>query len=95
MRGEMWNYKIFSKKRFDKKLVMINKKNFLKTKMILLRLEKWPPFEQKYNVHNLKWKIQEYSSINVTGDWRIIFSVDEKEKQIVLYDIGTHSELYG
>lgn len=36
-------------------------------------------------------------SIDVTGDWRIVFrQIDEKTYEIVeLIDVGTHAQLYG
>lgn len=66
------------------------KKNFVKA---FERLKKWFPFEKEWNVHKLKWKYGIYRSINVTGDYRIIFRL--KDDTIFIDMFGTHSELYG
>lgn len=48
------------------------------------------------NNHALAGDYSGYRSINVTGDWRAIFSVLETdtEKVIVFEVLGTHSQLY-
>jgi addiction module RelE/StbE family toxin len=44
------------------------------------------------NNHQLKGKWQQYRSINITADYRLIFVDDDTEIRLVA--IGTHSELY-
>ncbi|MDP2090335.1 MAG: type II toxin-antitoxin system mRNA interferase toxin, RelE/StbE family [Candidatus Gracilibacteria bacterium] len=80
---------------FRKKLLKIDDKIFQKFFPILERIEKGPPFEKKYNVHILNGKYNKYYSINLTGDFRIIFDIDNQNKIIHLLDIGSHSQLYG
>lgn len=49
------------------------------------------------NNHKLTSELQGYRSINVTGDWRAIYSEaeDEEGEKIVIFEVlGTHSELY-
>ncbi len=87
-------YKIQETKEFRRKLLKMEGKLFNKVFLILERLEKWPPFEKSFNVHKLNWKYNEYYSINLTGDYRIIFNIDNKESFIYLLDIWTHSQLY-
>ena len=42
--------------------------------------------------HRLAGKFAGYRSINVTGDWRAIYS---QEKNLIIFEmIGTHSQLY-
>ena len=65
------------------------KKNFVKA---FERLQKWFPFEKEWNVHKLKWKYWIYWSMNVTGDYRIIFRVIWDT--IFIDKFWTHSELY-
>lgn len=54
------------------------------------------PFHPQLNNHLLGGKYRGYRSINVTGDWRAIFSAYEGngDKVIVFEVIGTHSQLY-
>ncbi|OGD85132.1 hypothetical protein A2696_00160 [Candidatus Curtissbacteria bacterium RIFCSPHIGHO2_01_FULL_41_13] len=56
------------------------------------------PTNQLLNNHALTGKFQGYRSINVTGDWRAIYSIrlDLKSKQEYYFElVGTHSQLYG
>ena len=55
------------------------------------------PFNPLLYNHLLTGKFKEMRSINVTGDWRIIFKEDNDrglKKVIVFMMIGTHSQLY-
>ena len=54
------------------------------------------PFHPLLNNHSLSGKLSGYRSINVTGDWRAIYSVaDKSEINVVIFEmIGTHSQLY-
>lgn len=45
-------------------------------------------------VHPLKGKYAGYWSMNVTGDWRALYTI-EGESIIIFALIGTHSSLYG
>lgn len=54
------------------------------------------PFHPQLNNHALTGKFSGYRSINVTGDWRAIFSEfeDESGKVVIFEIVGTHSQLY-
>jgi addiction module RelE/StbE family toxin len=55
------------------------------------------PFDPLLNNHVLTGELKGYRSINVTGDWRALYSEHEKgdERFVVFEMIGTHSQLYG
>ena len=53
------------------------------------------PYAVILNNHALKGKWFGYRSINVTGDWRAIFTTDDDYSLIRFYAINTHSQLYG
>lgn len=56
------------------------------------------PMNLMLNNHALTGKFQGYRSINITGDWRVIYSIrlDLKSKQGYYFElVGTHSQLYG
>ncbi|MGE4443935.1 MAG: type II toxin-antitoxin system YafQ family toxin [Candidatus Altimarinota bacterium] len=72
----------------------IDEKIFQKVFLVLERIEKGPPFEKEFNVHILNGKYSKYYSINITGDFRVIFDIDNQNNIIYLIDIGTHSQLY-
>jgi len=44
------------------------------------------------NNHPLTGELLGYRSVNVTGDWRLIFQ--SNNESIILEAIGTHSQLY-
>ncbi len=46
--------------------------------------------------HFLKGSLNHYKSINITGDWRALYSQSQEEKQIIttFEMIGTHNQLY-
>lgn len=49
------------------------------------------------NNHQLTGKFAGFRSINVTGDWRAVFTehVDENSERLIIFEvIGTHSQLY-
>lgn len=51
-------------------------------------------FDPILNNHKLKHDFEGYRSINITGDWRIIFRKLE-DKVVLLYKVGTHHQLFG
>jgi addiction module RelE/StbE family toxin len=87
-------YQIIKNKTFSKSYKKINPKYIKFIDWILKRLFIGPPFEKEHNVHPLSGKFNKYLSINITGDYRIIFTIDNKDKIIYLYDIWTHAQLY-
>lgn len=53
------------------------------------------PQHSQLNNHKLTGKYLSYRSINITGDWRAIYSeIENRENEIVFEAIGTHSQLY-
>jgi mRNA-degrading endonuclease RelE of RelBE toxin-antitoxin system len=58
-----------------------------------LRLFYEDPFLASLNNHSVDRVYPGCRSINVTGDYRVIFSDDGKT--VLFINIGTHAELYG
>ena len=52
------------------------------------------PNDQVLNNHKLIGKYCGYRSINVNGDWRVIYSID-MDGGVIFEILGTHSQLYG
>lgn len=55
------------------------------------------PFHPLLDNHGLTGEFQGFRSINITGDWRVLFSeyFDESGRKVILFHmIGTHSQLY-
>lgn len=81
---------------FDKQL----KKSPVKIKIAFRkRLELFlkNSFHPILNNHSLSGKLTGYRSINVTGDWRAIYSTESStsKKTLIIFEmIGTHNQLY-
>lgn len=55
------------------------------------------PFSPQLHSHPLTGKLSGYRSINITGDWRAVYSEyknNKRETVIVFEVLGTHSQLY-
>lgn len=55
------------------------------------------PFHSQLNNHQLTGKLSGYRSINITGDWRALYSeyIDKKRGNVIVFEIlGTHGQLY-
>ena len=59
-----------------------------------LRLFARDPFNVLLNNHALQGSLRAYRSINITGDWRLIYEQYD-EHTVRLIDVDTHSNLYG
>lgn len=55
------------------------------------------PFHPQLNNHSLTGKLKDFRSINITGDWRAIYSEQNSsgDALVVIFEmLGTHSQLY-
>lgn len=55
------------------------------------------PRHPQLNNHSLQGKLLGLKSINITGDWRALYSehVNEKGEKVAIFNIlGTHSQIY-
>lgn len=54
------------------------------------------PFDPLLNNHQLTGMIKSYRSINITGDWRALYSeYTPGNKRVIVFEmLGTHSQLY-
>lgn len=85
--------KIDFSKRFDKQLRKVPrhvKIEFKRRFAIFIQ----NPNHYLLNNHALRGKLKGFRSINITGDWRVIYREIEKGKLIFFDALGTHSQLY-
>lgn len=80
-------------KSFKKSYQKLTKKIQTKVDFALLLFQK-DTFNPKLNNHQLKGKYNGCRSINATGDLRIIFQEKDNYIEILLIEVGTHSQLY-
>lgn len=61
-----------------------------------LEIFKKQPFHSLLNNHSLKGNYLYHRSIDITGDWRAIYSetLEKNEKVAIFIALGTHSQLY-
>ena len=85
--------KVSSSKKFDKsfrKIPPTVKSAFYKRLTLFLS----NPNHPQLNNHPLKGVFKGYYSINITGDWRVIYRKINGDKHVYFDSIGTHSQLY-
>ena len=61
---------------------------------ILERL-KADPFEPSLRLHNLSGRLSGKQAVSITYAYRIVLCVEIVDREIILYNIGTHDEVYG
>ncbi|MEK7577277.1 MAG: type II toxin-antitoxin system mRNA interferase toxin, RelE/StbE family [Patescibacteria group bacterium] len=68
------------------------KEAFRKRRALFLK----DPYHVQLHNHFLTGSLQRYRSINITGDWRVLFRMlDQNDRVVIFFDaIGTHSQLY-
>ena len=80
-------------RKFKRKYVKLSKKvqkKFKERKNLFLENSTHPIL----NIHKLSGEFEGKWSMNVTGDYRVIF--DKSQTDIIIFiNIGTHSELFG
>lgn len=84
--------KIIPSKRFDKKVIKLPlpiQKELIKR----LTLFTEDPFSRILNNHPLQGNKKQYRSINITGDYRLIYELYDTD-MARLIDIDKHSNLY-
>ena len=84
----------FSKSRnFERKIGKLPGK-VKKALALRLRIFALDPFNPILRNHPLRGSMRNYRSINITGDWRLVYENADGDT-VRLIDIDTHSNLYG
>ncbi len=85
-------YSTTFKKQYKKAPIQIQKK--IKTRLDIFMQN---PTNEALNNHALIGKFQGRRSINITGDWRAVYSIRinlASEREYYFELVGTHSQLY-
>jgi len=85
------NYERKFKKQFkkaDKKI----QKSFIQKRLLFNE----NPFHPQLNNHQLTGGYKRFRSINITGDWRAIYSEKKVKRRTIItfHLLGTHNQLY-
>lgn len=52
------------------------------------------PFHPLLRLHKLRGKLQEYSSVSINMEYRVVIDFVIKENEIIPIDIGSHDDVY-
>ncbi len=85
--------KLVPHKYFEKRFKRLPK-HIQEKALATMRLFTARPFDATLRNHALSGQQQGLRSVNVTGDYRIIYD-PINQNTAILVDIGTHSQLYG
>ncbi len=90
------NYTIEYSEKFKKKVVKFLKKHkFLEDKFYkTIELLEKDPFYPSLRLHKLNGKLDNYYSVSIDMQYRIILNFIIYENHLVLLDIGNHDEVY-
>jgi len=89
------SYKIIRTDEYFKKLKKFIKKHpdvldrYAKT-IELLEID---PYHPSLRLHKLRGKLQEYHSVSITMQYRVVIDFVIKENEIIPIDIGAHDEV--
>ncbi len=87
---------IITKTRFEKDVKKLKKRNkdFTKLEKILYALAAGNKLEDKYRNHPLVGNWKPCWELHIEPDWLLIYYIDTKKNQLILYRTGTHSDLF-
>jgi len=90
------NYKIIVSDTYKKRIRKFLKKHpdmFNRYEKALTILEV-NPFHPSLRLHKLKGNLNEYFSVSINMEYRVVIDFIVLEKEIILLDIGSHDDVY-
>lgn len=79
--------------RFKKQLKRVSPEIHEKFKKVIAKIE-MNEFDPSLHNHRLQGDYSDYRSVNITGDWRLVYQEGVIDDSYRLIFVGTHSELY-
>ena len=52
------------------------------------------PFDNSLKTHKLKGNLSDFYACSLTYEYRVILTIEVRDEQIILVNIGTHDEVY-
>jgi len=89
-------YQIKQTDTFEKKSIKFFKKHrdlVPKFKKVIEKLTN-NPFENSLKTHKLKGNLSDFYACSLTYQYRIILTIEIRDEEIFLVNIGTHDEVY-
>ena len=89
-------YKLLITDSYEKKAKKFFKKhtNILDRYAKAMEILEHNPFHPSLRLHKLKGSLQEYYSISITMQYRVVIDFIIQEGMIIPIDIGTHDDIY-
>lgn len=78
----------------DLKLAKKQGKNIEKLLAVVERLANGEPLDEKYRDHDLSGNYKGCRECHVEPDWLLIYEIDNGILVLMLYRVGSHSELF-
>ena len=90
------NYKIVITDSYKKRVVKFLKKHpdMFDRYAKALAIMEIDPHHPSLRLHKLKGKLQAYSSVSITMEYRMVIDFVIVDKEIIPIDIGTHDDVY-
>jgi len=90
----MLDYEITRPFKKDIKLIEKRRKDMFKLREIMRMLIKEQPLFPKHENHPLHGKHKGKWECHVEPDWTLVYRIDDKDRKIVFYRTGSHSDLF-
>ena len=90
------NYKIVITDSYKRRVLKFLKKHpdMLDRYAKVLAIMEVDPHHPSLRLHKLKGKLQAYSSVSITMEYRMVIDFVIVDKKIIPIDIGTHDDVY-
>ena len=85
-------YELFIKPQLEKKLMKLQKKNPKQVEIIMKKTEEI--LIDPHHYKNLRAPLNDWKRVHIDNHFVLTFSVDEKNKTVILEDYKHHDEIY-
>ena len=89
-------YKLVLTGKFKKALKLAKKRglNIQLLEVVVEKLLRGIPLEEKYHDHELKGKWKDFRECHIQSDWLLIYLIRNDVLTLTLVDTGTHADLF-
>ena len=85
-------------KKYEKSFIKYYKNNLIdldKLNFIINKIASGKKLEEKYRDHKLQGDMKDFRECHIAPDILLIYKIEKQELLLVLFNIGSHSELFG
>ena len=92
-------YKIISTRKYRKSVKKVKhsgrKKDIHNLEQTIKLLAEGKKLPAQYQDHSLQGKLSGLRECHVSNDFLLVYEIDKMAEEIILADVGSHSELFG